>query len=81
MIRSILNALAGFVIALSGLYLVISLCILYFKLTGRLTDGPMYFDIQTPAYGPLLLFQGISIAIIAACFLARAKFVRNTRKT
>ncbi len=78
LIRWLVNFIAGATIAFVGLYLVISLCVLFFKLTGQLSDGPMYFDLQTPTYGGLLLFQGICIAIIAVCFRVRMTFGKKS---
>lgn len=74
LIRWLVNFIAGAIIAFVGLYFVISLAILFFKLSGQVSDGPMFFDFKTPTYGGLLLFQGISIAIIAACFAVRMTF-------
>ena len=74
LIRWLVNILAGTVAALVSFYFVISICILFFKLTGLLSDGPMYFDLQTPSYAGLLKFQAISIGIISACFAVRITF-------
>jgi hypothetical protein len=74
LIRWLTNFLAGMIIALVSFYFVISICILFFKLTGLLSDGPMYFDLQTPTYAGLFQFQAIAIAIISACFTVRNTF-------
>jgi hypothetical protein len=81
MTRSSSKGVVELVIVVSAFHLVVSLCVLYFKLTGRLTDGPMFFDLETPTYGALLLFQSVCVAILAACFFTRAKLLRKTGKT
>lgn len=73
-IRWLVNFLAGATAIFVSLYLIISICILFFKLTGQLSDGPMYFDMQTPIYGGLFLFQAFSIAIILVCLAVRITF-------
>jgi hypothetical protein len=74
LIRWLVNFLAGTIAALVSFYFVISVCILFFKLTGLLSDGPMYFDLQTPTYAGLFKFHAISLAIISACFALRITF-------
>jgi len=74
LIKWIVNFLAATIIVFVSLYLVISVCILFFKLTGQLSEGPMFFDMQTPTYIGLLLFQAISFVIIFACFFVRGTF-------
>jgi len=74
LIRWLVNFLAGTIIAFVTFYFVISICILFFKLTGLVSDGPMYFEMQTPTYAGLFQFQAICIAIISACFAARITF-------
>jgi hypothetical protein len=55
-----------------SLYFVISLCILFFMLTGQLSQGvPMLFEMRTPSYTHLFLFQIICIAIMSVCFAIR----------
>jgi len=71
--------LIGAVILFVGFYFVISLCITYFKLTGGLIEGaPMYFDLRTPRWGPLLTAQALCVAILALGFFLRSK-VRGKR--
>lgn len=89
LIRWLVNFVAGAIATVVSLYLVIAICILFFKLTGRLSDGPMYFEMQTPSYAGLFLFQAICIAIISVCFAARItfgqkndlSFLRRSRKS
>jgi len=74
LIRWLVNFLAATTVSLISFYFVISICILFFKLTGLVSDGPMYFDLQTPSYAGLFKFQAISIGIISACFAVRITF-------
>ena len=74
LIRWLVNFLAGTIVAFVCFYFVISICILLFKLTGLVSDGPMYLDLQTPTYAGLFKFQAISMAIISACFTVRNTF-------
>lgn len=68
------NFLTAVVILFVSLYFVISICVLIFKLTGKLQDGPMIFDLFVPSYPVLFLFQGGCLAILAACFYVRGKY-------
>lgn len=72
--RALLRLLAAVPIVIVGLYLVISVCVLVFILTGQLTVGsPMYIDMTTPTYGQLLIFQVVSVAVIVFfVFIRRA---------
>jgi len=70
-VRAVINFLAATVIVFVTLYFVTSLCILVFKVTGLLVDGPMYFEMRTPTYEALFIFQCICIAIILACLSVR----------
>lgn len=64
----------GAVILFVSFYFVISLCITYFKVTGRLVEGaPMYFDLRTPNWGPLLAAQALCVAILGVGFFLRSK--------
>lgn len=57
--KGLAGFLIGAVILIVSFYFVISLCITYFKLTGQVVEGtPMYFDLYTPKWGPLLAAQG-----------------------
>ena len=71
LIRWFVNFISGAIAALTFFYLVISICVLGFKHTGILVDGPMYFDLQTPTYSALLTFQAACTGILAACFTLR----------
>jgi len=55
-------------------YFVISICIVFFKLTGLLSDGPMYLDLQTPSYAGLFKFQAHFYSDNSACFAVRITF-------
>jgi hypothetical protein len=74
LIRWLINFLAATIAAFVCPYFVISICIVFFKLTGLVSDGPMYLDLQTPTYAGLFKFQAISMAIISACFAVRITF-------
>jgi hypothetical protein len=73
LIRWLVNFLAATVAAFVSFYFVISICILFFRLTGLLSDGPMYRDLQTPTYAGLFKFQAICMAIISACLALRIR--------
>lgn len=72
--RWLVNLAAGVTIALTSLLFCIATCILYFRFTGRLTDGAMFFSMQTPSYRGLAAFLASSLLIVAACLLVRATF-------
>ena len=57
------------------LYFVISVCIVLFKATGVLVDGPMYFDFQTPSYVALFLFQLACVPVLLAAAWLRSKLL------
>lgn len=62
------------VILFVGLYFVISLCVAFFKLSGQITEGqPMYFDLQTPTWAGLLMFQAGCVVIMGLGFFLRRK--------
>lgn len=62
----------GAIILFVSLYFVISLCVTFFKLTGRIVENqPMFFDLQTPTWASLFIFQVACIAILAAGFFLR----------
>jgi hypothetical protein len=70
-LRWLANFLVGAFILVASLYLVISIGIAYYKLTGRITDGRLYEDLRTPGWAGLVLFQAVCTAIIAAGFWLR----------
>ena len=61
--------------ALVLLYFVISVCIVFFKATGVLVDGPMYFDFQTPSYVALFLFQLACVPVLLGTAWLRSKLI------
>lgn len=61
--------------ALVLLYFVISVCIVLFKLTGVLVDGPMYFDFKTPSYVSLSLFQLACVPVLLGAAWLRSKLL------
>lgn len=66
------------VILFVGLYFVISLYVAFFKLSGQITEGqPMYFDLQTPTWAGLLMFQAGCVAIMGLGFFLRRKLRRQ----
>ncbi len=68
------NVLIGAVVLIACLYFVISLCVTFFKLTGQIVEGqPMYFDLRTPTWVGLLIFQSICVAILGVGFYLRSK--------
>ena len=72
--RWLVNVSAGAIVALTSLLLCISICILYFKLTGRLAEGAMFFGMQTPSYHGLIVFQILGLLIVVVCLFVRASF-------
>ena len=67
------NFLVSTFILIASFYLVISMGITYFKLTGRISDGRMYMDLRTPDWLSLVVFQAICIVVIAVGFGLRRK--------
>lgn len=64
----------GAVTVFASLYFSISLCVAFFKISGRLVEGqPMYFDLQTPTWPELLLFQLMCGAIMGIGLRLRRK--------
>ncbi len=73
-IKWLANAAIGTVIIIVTLYLAISVCIAFFKLSGQLIEGGrMIFDLRTPSWSGLVAFQAICGAVIALGFLLRRK--------
>ena len=72
------KALVRLVISLTAivvtLYFVIALCVAFFKITGTLATGaPMYLDLRTPSWPPLLVFIVGSAVFLIACVYAHKK--------
>lgn len=66
--------LIGVVVLMVTLYFVISLGVTYFKLTGRIVEGErMFYEMHTPTWAGLLIFQAICVAILTVAFFLRAK--------
>ncbi len=64
-------ALAAIVLFVS-LYFAISLGVAFFKLSGAIVEGqPMYFELETPTWPELVLFQAACIAILGVAFFLR----------
>lgn len=64
----------GAVTVFVSLYFTISLCVAFFKISGRLVEGqPMYFDLQTPTWPELLMFQLACGAIMGIGLRLRRK--------
>lgn len=63
----------GAIILFVSLYFAISLGVAFFKLSGAIIEGqPMYFELDTPTWPQLFVFQAISMAILGvALFLHR----------
>ena len=74
MAKWLANLMIGAIILLVTPYFVISLCVAFFKLTGWVTEGqPMYFDLKTPTWAGLLIFQAACVAILCVGFFLRRK--------
>jgi hypothetical protein len=75
-----LNWLARFVIGavvlIVTLYFVFSVCVAYFKFTGRIVAGQrMLFDMHTPSWTGLLTFQAVCIAIVGVALFFRSRLL------
>ena len=80
MAKWLANIMIGAIILLVTPYFVISLCVAFFKLTGWITEGqPMYFDLKTPTWAGLLIFQVACVAILGVGFFLRRK-LRSDRE-
>ncbi len=66
LLRIFFRGLATLAFGLLFYYFAISLVILVLKITGRIVDGRLFFDLTTPSYGGLLVFQGIALAVLLA---------------
>jgi len=72
--KRLANLVLGAIILLVSLYFVISLCVAFFKLSGRIVENrPMYFEMPTPTWASLFIFQAACVAILAAGFFLRRK--------
>ena len=65
--------LAALVMLCTALPLTVGACILFFRLTGRLSEGQMYFDLMTPSYPALIASLLFELTILAACIVIRKK--------
>ena len=64
----------GAILVVAGFYFVIALCLAFFKISGGLVEGqPMYFDLQTPTWPELIMFQLACGAILGIGFRLRRK--------
>jgi len=73
-IRWFINFSLAVIALITGLYFTISVAVLFFIVSGKLTVGQlMYIDLITPKISSLLVFQAICITIISTCFFIRAK--------
>lgn len=58
----------GAIMAIVGLYFFWMLAVLYFKITGKLVDGPMNYDgMTTPGYPEVAIMLAVCGAVIAVC--------------
>lgn len=77
LLMKIANGLADFtiggIIYFSSVCLVISLVVVYFKLSGFVEGQPMLFDLETPPWTGLLIFQSICVAFLCIGFFLRHK--------
>jgi len=72
--RWIASFFIGAIVLVVSLYFVISLCVAFFKITGRIVEGqPMFFELRTPAWTGLLIFQAVCLAVLGICFFLRSK--------
>ena len=69
--------LLGTVMALTGFYFAWMLAIVYFKMSGRLVEGPMFHEMTTPEYGEVAVWLGICAIIIGACLLVRRSVLHS----
>ena len=71
-LRHLALFLLATVMAVLGFYAAWMLAILYFKVSGRLLDGPMFHDgMTTPEYADVFIGLAASAAVITACLLLR----------
>lgn len=64
----------GAIILFVSLYFAISLCVAFFKLSGAIIEGqPMYFELETPRWTELFMFQVACMAILSVAFFLRRK--------
>ncbi|CAN5696466.1 hypothetical protein BH11PSE7_BH11PSE7_16480 [soil metagenome] len=72
-LRHIALFLLGTLMAIFGFYFAWTLAILYFKVSGRLHDGPMFHEMMTPGYSDTLISLAVCAAAIALCQWGRVK--------
>ena len=78
--RWLANFAIGVVVVVVTLVFVESLSIAYFKFTGQITEGqPTYFELRTPTWEGLILFQAACVAVVATALVFR-KLLRGNRK-
>ncbi len=64
----------GAIILLASLYVSISLGVAFFKLSGAIVEGqPMYFELETPTWSELFVFQVVSMAILGLAAILRSR--------
>ena len=72
-LRHIALFLLGTLMAIFGFYFAWMLAILYFKISGRLADGPMFHDMTTPSYSGTLISLAVCAVVIGLCQWGRVK--------
>ena len=72
-LRHTARFLLGTVMAIFGFYFAWTLAIVYFKITGRLHDGPMFHEMSTPGYSSTLIALAVCAVVIGLCQWARLK--------
>ncbi len=70
----------GCIIFFASVYFVLSLVVMYFKLTGFAEGQPLYFDLVMPPWTGLLIFQFICVVFLCVGFLLRHKLHRASNK-
>ena len=69
----------GAVLLITTLLFAESLAVAYFKMTGQLKEGsPMYFELQTPTWANLLMFQAGCVLVVVAGLFLRAALLRSS---
>lgn len=70
--------LLALLMAVAGIYFSWTATIIFFKLTGRLTDGVMFHDeMTTPGYTEALLALALSAVVISICVMVRNRIRRG----
>lgn len=73
--RIFLRLVVSLLFAVVFAYFVVSVCIGLFKVTGVLTDGPMYFEFHTPSYAALFLFQAACVPVLLSTAWLRGRLL------